>query len=139
MIIIDANGLIMGRLASVVATRLLNGENIHIINVEKAVVSGKRASVLGEYRETIERGSTENGPYFPKRPERIMKRTVRGMLPHKKKTGRDALAKLKVHVGVPEQFKGKKTETVEAASMTRLSSKRFVTLGEISERLGAKL
>lgn len=139
MTIIDADGLIMGRMASVVATRLLAGEKIDVVNIEKAVVSGKRASVLGDYRESIERGSTENGPYFPKRPERIMKRTVRGMLPYKKKSGREALSNLKVYVGVPEEFEGKKTESIDSASMKRLSSKKFVSLGEISQKLGAKL
>ena len=47
MAVIDANGLILGRLASTVAKRLLSGdEEIHIVNAEKAVISGSRASTL---------------------------------------------------------------------------------------------
>ena len=56
MAVIDANGLILGRLASTVAKRLLSGdEEIHIVNAEKAVISGSRASTLRDYRETRER------------------------------------------------------------------------------------
>src|SRR5665647_3512969 len=84
MTVIDANGLILGRLASTVAKQLLSGDDkIYIVNAEKAIISGSKAATLREYRETRERGATEFGPYFPKRPDRILKRTIRGMLPYK--------------------------------------------------------
>ena len=137
MTIIDANGLILGRLASNVATRLLAGEKIDIINAEMAVVSGKSATIFKEYRDMIEIGSAEYGPYFPRRPERILKRTVRGMLPYKRQSGRKAMANLKVHVGVPAEFVGMETETIEGASMNRLSSRKYVRLGDVSRKLGS--
>ena len=137
MTIIDANGLILGRLASSVATRLLAGEKIDIINAEMAVVSGKSATIFKEYRDMIEIGSAEYGPYFPRRPERILKRTVRGMLPYKRQSGRKAMANLKVHVGVPAEFVGMETETIEGASMNRLSSRKYVRLGDVSRKLGS--
>lgn len=139
MTVIDANGLIMGRLASIVAKRLLAGERIDIINAENAVVSGDRYAIFADYRHSTERGRPEYGPYFPKRPERILKRTVRGMLPYKRQRGRDAMAHLKVYVGVPAELKNAKAETIEAASMTRLSSPKYVKLGEIGKNLGAKV
>ncbi|WNY25501.1 50S ribosomal protein L13 [Methanolapillus millepedarum] len=137
MTVIDANGLILGRLSSVVAKRLLNGETIDIINAEKAVISGSRANIFADYEHSVERGRPEYGPYFPKRPDKIMKRTVRGMLPYKRQSGRKALSNLKVYVGVPAEFQGKKTETVEDASMERLSSRKYVRLGDVSKKLGA--
>ncbi|MDV0446986.1 hypothetical protein MsAg5_08540 [Methanosarcinaceae archaeon Ag5] len=137
MTVIDANGLILGRLSSVVAKRLLNGETIDIINAEKAVISGSRSNIFADYEHSVERGRPEFGPYFPKRPDKIMKRTVRGMLPYKRQSGRKALGNLKVYVGVPAEFKGKETETVEAASMERLSSRKYVRLGDVSKKLGA--
>jgi len=76
--------LILGRLASVVASRLLSGETIAITNAERAVVSGTKTTTYREYKEQVDKGSTESGPYFPTRPDQIMKRTIRGMLPHKR-------------------------------------------------------
>lgn len=139
MTVIDANGLIMGRLASIVAKRLLAGEKIDIINAENAVVSGERYAIFADYRHSVERGRPEYGPYFPKRPERILKRTVRGMLPYKRQRGRDAMAHLKIYVGVPAELKNIKAETIEAACMTRLGSPKYVKLGEIGKNLGAKV
>jgi len=139
MTVIDAKGLILGRLASTVAKQLLSGDDeIHIVNAEKAVISGSRATTLKDYRETRERGATEFGPYFPKRPDRILKRTVRGMLPYKRTRGRDAMSRLKVYVGVPYELKGAELITIEEADMRRLSSSKYIELGEVSQKMGSK-
>jgi ribosomal protein L13 len=45
MIVIDASGSIMGRLASSVAKSLLNGEEVHVINAEEAVISDRKSVV----------------------------------------------------------------------------------------------
>jgi large subunit ribosomal protein L13 len=139
MTVIDANGLIMGRLASSVAKQLLSGdEKVYIINAEKAIISGSRAATLREYRETRERGTREFGPHFPKRPDRILKRTIRGMLPYKRARGRDAMSRLKVYVGVPYELKGAETVTIADADMRLLSSSKYVELGEVSQKMGSK-
>ncbi|MEA1984057.1 MAG: 50S ribosomal protein L13 [Euryarchaeota archaeon] len=137
MTVINADGLIMGRLASIVAKRLLEGESIHIVNAEKAVISGSKVTTFREYEEIRDMGTREFGPYFPKRPERILKRTVRGMLPYKRARGRDALASLKVYVGVPEELKGSEFTTVEGADMNRLSSSKYLRIGDVSHKLGS--
>lgn len=139
MIVIDANGLIMGRLASTVAKKLLSGEeSISIVNAEKVVISGSKRTTLDEYRVSRERGQKDLGPTYPKRPDRIMKRTVRGMLPYKRARGRDAMSRLKVYVGVPMELSDAETVSLKEASMTRLSSPKYVQLGEICLKLGAK-
>ncbi|AGB49835.1 ribosomal protein L13, archaeal/eukaryotic [Methanomethylovorans hollandica DSM 15978] len=138
MTIIDANGLILGRLASDVAKRLLAGDKIDIVNAEKAVISGSKLDTIAEYRNKISIGSTEFGPHFPKRPERILKRTVRGMLPYRRSRGRDAMARLKVHVGVPLDLKDKEMIQVAEASMKRLSSNKYMRLGDVSTKMGGK-
>jgi large subunit ribosomal protein L13 len=135
--IINADGMILGRLSSILATRLLAGEEIAVVNAEKAIISGTRARVLSHYRRKRERGSREGGPFFPRRPDHIMKRTVRGMVPYRRERGDDALKRLRVYVGVPKEFAGKEMETPEAASKTRLSTPRFVTLGAVSSFLGS--
>ncbi|HNR58089.1 MAG TPA: uL13 family ribosomal protein, partial [Methanothrix sp.] len=42
--IIDASGMILGRLSSLAASELLAGEEIYIVNAEKAIISGRRES-----------------------------------------------------------------------------------------------
>ena len=135
--VIDANGHILGRLSSIIAKRLLNGEKIVVVNVEKAVVTGEKQMVFDRYKEKYDRGSKEKGPYFPRHPERIFKRTVRGMLPWKSRRGRDAYRRLKVFVGIPDELKGKEFEVVENALHEKVSkSEKYVTIAEISKYLG---
>jgi len=74
--VIDASGLILGRMSSIIAKRLLQGENIVIINAEKAVISGKRKPVIRERKEFLEVGHPWKGPYHYRRPDRIVRRTV---------------------------------------------------------------
>ncbi|MCD1293896.1 50S ribosomal protein L13 [Methanocella sp. CWC-04] len=138
MVLINAQGLIVGRLASIVAKKLLEGDEVTIINAEKAVLSGSKKSTFEEYKQAYERGTKEKGPYFPKRPDAILKRTVRGMLPYKRQRGRDAMARLKIFIGTPIEFNGQPSITLEKASVDRLSSFRYMELGELSKQLGAK-
>ncbi len=137
MAVIDASNLILGRMASNVAKRLLKGEEIKIINAEKAIISGRKATTLERYKRYIERGSREFGPHFPRRPDQIVSRTIRGMIPHKKATGIDALKRLKVYVGMPQEL-GKEVTTIEDASITRLSTINYMALGELSKKLGSR-
>ncbi len=136
--IIDASGMILGRLASLAAAKLLTGEEINIVNAEKAIISGRKETIYREYTEMRNKGSTEKGPYFPKRPERILKRTVRGMLPHKTKRGRDAVSRLRVYVGVPSEFEGMELERPSKASIRRLGTAKYVELGDLSRSFGSK-
>ncbi len=138
MVLINAQGLIVGRLASIVAKKLLEGEEITIINAEKAILSGSKASTFGEYKQTVDRGTKEKGPYFPKRPDAIVKRTIRGMLPYKTQRGKDAMARLAIYIGTPSDIQGDKAVTLEKASADRLSSYKYMELGELSKLLGSK-
>ncbi|MDD3976599.1 50S ribosomal protein L13 [Methanomicrobium antiquum] len=136
--VIDATDLRLGRLASIVAKRALMGEEIAIINAENAVVSGAKARVLGDYDRKRRRGSREGGPFFPRRPEHIIKRTVRGMLPYKRQRGAEALKLVKIYVGVPVQFAEAEVEIIESAHIDGLSTPKYVTIGAVSKSLGAK-
>ncbi|MDV2482680.1 50S ribosomal protein L13 [Methanoculleus sp. Wushi-C6] len=136
--VIDADGLLLGRMASIVAQRALAGEEIAIVNVEKAIISGSRAQVIENYTTKRERGSREGGPFFPRRPDHIVKRTIRGMLPYKRERGIAAFKRIKTYVGVPVDLVGMETESLESAHFSRLSSPRYVTVGAISTNLGAK-
>jgi large subunit ribosomal protein L13 len=137
--IIDASGLIIGRLSTHVAKRLLNDKELEvaIVNSEKAIVSGTRRMVLENYKRKRELNHPRKGPYFPRLPDRILKRTIRGMLPYQQERGRNALKRVKVYIGIPKEFEGKKTVSVEAARNRGID--QFIELGEISRVLGAKI
>jgi len=138
MIVIDAKNLILGRMASIVAQRLLNGEQINIINAEKAIISGRRDTTFDRYQKYVARGSVEFGPHFPRRPEQIVARTIRGMIPHKKTTGREAYNRLRVYIGIPSELSKEQASTIENASITRLSTANYTVLGDLSKKLGSK-
>ncbi|MDD5143362.1 50S ribosomal protein L13 [Methanoregula sp.] len=138
--VINGDGLLLGRLASIVAQRSLAGEEIAIVNVENVVISGSRARVLGNYKHKRERGASGShwGPFVPRRPDHLMKRTIRGMLPYKRPRGVEAMKSIRCYVGVPADLAGKEMEVIEEAHMNRLNNPSHVTLGAVSTFLGAK-
>ncbi|PSQ09751.1 50S ribosomal protein L13 [Halobacteriales archaeon QS_5_68_33] len=131
--VVDARDCIMGRVASQVAERALDGEKVAVVNAEQAVITGSREDTVETYRERRRVGS-DRGPAYPKRPDGIFKRSVRGMVPHRKDRGREALSNVRVYVGNPYDEDG---EVLEGTSLDRLSNIKFVHLGEVSEALGA--
>lgn len=133
MEIIDANGGIVGRIATVVAKRLLNGEEIAIVNSENAIITGKKRRIKEDYRKKREVGSSRKGPFFPRTPDRILKRAIRGMIPYQTPHGRKAYKNLRVFIGVPPQFKEKEFEIVEGAKKEAID---YITLEELSKFLG---
>ncbi|HDJ50961.1 MAG TPA: 50S ribosomal protein L13 [Thermoprotei archaeon] len=132
--VIDATGHILGRLASIVAKRLLNGEKIVIVNAEKAIISGKREMVFEKYKQKRDIGS-HRGPFFPRMPHLIVKRTIRGMLPYKQEKGKRALKNLRVYIGVPKELEGRKFEEIPEA---KREVRYYVTVEELSRWLGAR-
>ncbi|HTT17042.1 MAG TPA: 50S ribosomal protein L13 [Thermoplasmata archaeon] len=136
--VVDASGLVLGRAASHIAHRLLAGESIVVVHAEQAVVTGARSTVLAYYTAARARGSVRSGPHFPRYPDRIFRRTVRGMLPHLQTRGKVAFARLAVHIGVPEELRSLPRTTIEDAR-ARPSLRAPLTLAEITRLLGARL
>ncbi len=138
--IIDGEGLVLGRLASTVSKKLLNGENITVLNAEKILITGTKDWAYKKYKQRIDRASISNprkmGPKYPRRPDDIFRRTVRGMLPYKKSKGREAFKTLKVYVGVPGQFEGQ--EIIQPPETQPRHIKKSVELGKVSRLLGSK-
>ena len=138
--IIDGEGLVLGRLASKVSKKLLEGESITVLNAEKILISGTIEWAYIKYKQRIDRASISNprtmGPKYPRRPDDIFRRTVRGMIPYKQSKGREAFKTLKVYVGVPNEFEGQ--ETVQLPETIPRHIKKSVELGKISRLLGSK-
>ncbi len=103
--IIDAEGHILGRLSSFIAKQALMGENVIVVNAEKAVVSGKKEAVFKKYLKRLEWKNKMNyrkGPFHQKRPDKFVRKAIRGMLPFERLRGRDAYKKIMVYTGIPE-------------------------------------
>lgn len=133
--IIDANGAILGRLSTNAAKHLLKGEEIAIVNSEKTIISGKKSTIKNMYKKKREIGTYRKGPFFPRMPDMIVKRTIRGMIPYQTAHGRAAFKRLKCYIGIPKEFEGKKIEIIERAKKQPVN---YITIGELSESLGAK-
>jgi len=137
-VVIDVRDCILGRVASQVAERALDGERIAVVNAERAVITGNEEDVMSVYRKRSEVGS-DRGPYYPKRPDRLFKRSVRGMLPYKTTRGREAFENVRIYMGNPYENDDIETEVLEGTSLDRLSNIKFTSLGEVSENLGANV
>ncbi len=137
MIIIDATDKIAGRIGTFAAKKALMGEQVRIINSERAVITGKKSQVFDEFLRKRQRG-TPKGPHYPKRPDRILRRIIRGMVPFKKSRGKDAYRRIHCYVGVPQEFENKKTADIKGSDISKLQRRRYVYLETISKRLGAK-
>jgi len=137
----------MGRLASTVAELLIKAaredrdDKVIIINSEKAIVSGRPRSVLNIYQAKYKLNHPRKGPFFPRMPDMIMKRTVRGMLPYQRKNvGRRAIRNLKVEIGCPSHLESDLPDGHESgddSKIRRALPDRFILLGDISANLGA--
>jgi large subunit ribosomal protein L13 len=137
--VIDATGLILGRLSSCIAKSLLKDENLEIavVNAEKCIISGSRKRVLEHYLGKRELNHPRKGPFFPRMPDMIVKRTIRGMLPYQQPRGRNALKRVKVYIGEPKEFKDSKKGTYDDAKNKGLEY--YIELGEVSRTLGVNL
>jgi large subunit ribosomal protein L13 len=133
--IVDAEGAVLGRLASHLAKRLLMGEDIIVVNAEKAVISGSPAVVKKRFFEKRTKGDRIKGPFYPRYPDMLIKRVVRGMVPYKKAKGSEAVRRLKVYMGVPLEYKDK---AQKAAKQAADLSCKYMTLGDVCASLGAK-
>jgi large subunit ribosomal protein L13 len=133
--IIDAENLILGRMASIIAKRLLEGENVIIINAEKTVISGKKKSRVKEAKKFLGVGHPKKGPFHYRRPDRVVRRTVRGMLPYKQFKGKQAYKRLKAFIGIPEKLEHYKTEALAEAQAEKLKCPYFM-LGELAKEIG---
>lgn len=132
--IIDATGLVLGRMATNIAKRALEGETVHIVNAEKAIIAGASKRAIQErYKFKREVGTMRKGPFFPREPHLIVKRTVRGMLQYQKPSGRAAYKRIQAHIGVPNELAGQDTIIVEDA---KRDPRTFLTIAELSTYLG---
>ena len=137
--IIDAKDSLLGRVCTVAAKEILKGTKVDIVNCEEAVVSGTKESILARYHRKHKLGAPNKGPFFYRRPEMMVKRTIRGMLPWKISRGKDAFLNVKCHIGVPENLKNQKHVVLEKALLSKIQKTDYMRMKDISKSVGGKL
>ena len=137
-IVVDATNCIAGRMCSHVSKLLLQGNKVAIVNAEKAMLSGDRYKTIELYKEHLEINSVTNpihGPFHPRRPDTILSKMVRGMVPKRKTSGVEAHQRLRVYIGMPEEMKDTKLESF-ADSKIRKPESYYITVGEVAKQIG---
>jgi len=136
--VVDGAGHIAGRLASIVAKKLLEGERVVVVNTEKILISGSIDTIRREWEARLEITSATNPkhtPMHPRRPDRIFARMVRGMVPRKKPKGRLALKRLRTYIGVPEEYNNVEKVVFKEAMITKPAA-YYVSLAEVAKLVG---
>ena len=130
MKIIDGSDTVMGRLASYVAKESLKGEEFAVVNCEKIIITGNKKSIKREFQERRSRvGSSQKGPKISQLADRIVKRTIRGMLPdYRNGRGREAWKRIKCYVGIPKELE---KEKMVKAGKEKIS--KFIEVKEIAK------
>src|SRR3989338_6386483 len=110
MMVINGDKAIFGRLQASSAKKLLEGEDVVVVNAEKTVFSGNKVSIIDRYRakrNIQQKANPEHSPKYPVRPDMFLKYALKGMLPKKNATGKQALHKFNAYLGMPKEFEGK--------------------------------
>jgi large subunit ribosomal protein L13 len=125
--VVDASGQTLGRLATQIADALRGkrkpeytphcdvGDFVIVVNAEKVAVSGKKREEKRYYRHSGYPGGLRSrtlGDILERRPEEVIRRAVKGMLP-RTRLGRAQLRKLKVYAGPDHPHAAQKPEPME--------------------------
>jgi len=132
-IIIDASNTPLGRVGTLAAKESLRGNEVVIIHVEKAIISGDKINVLEDTRKDLRRGGNSlKGPKTPKNPERFFKRKIRGMFPWKTTRGRNLWKALRCYEG---NGKLKEEELKQAMKIEGSLPLKYIKIGDLCKLL----
>merc|ERR1712062_274259 len=142
-IVIDGRGHLLGRLASIVAKTLLNGQRVVVVRCEGINISGNFYRNKLKFLKYLKKRCNVNpakGPFHFRAPSKQFCRVIRGMLPHKTARGKEALGRLKVFEGIPPPYDKKKRMVVPSAlRVVRLhATRKYCSLDRLSHEVGWK-
>lgn len=138
VVVIDAANMLVGRVATQAARQALHGSKVAVINCEKAAISGSKRFLVAEWKRRYVQGVPHKGPYIHRYPDRMVRRIIRGMLPHHNPRGREAFANTMCYIGVPTELKGAKAIKIEGADVSKLPTDRYMTMAELCKEIGGK-
>ncbi len=134
----DAEEIVVGRLGTKVAKDALLGNNVVIVNAEKAIITGNPLSLISAFKEKLNIRTSSNpqrGPFHDRRPDKMLRRIIRGMLPWPRPRGKAAYKRIKVFIGVPEQYADTEKIVLED-SRYRSLKQRYMSVKDLSYQLG---
>ena len=134
--VIDGKDLVLGRLGSVVAKRLLMGESIKIVNCKDVVILGRKKYLVEKYKNKLSNKVIKQGPYYSRSPADIVKRALRNMVPYKNQRGVEALKRLKCYNSVPSILLNAEKEAMDGAKVDSNSVFYYTKVGDICQVLG---
>lgn len=140
LIVVDGTNCISGRLCSKVSKLLLQGNRVSVVNSEKVMVSGNKYEVIESYKDKLEVSSVTNpihGPFHPRRPDTIITKMIRGMVPKRKPSGMQAFKRLRVYIGIPDELKNSAMQTFDDAKITKQQS-FYISMGDVAKQIGWK-
>merc|ERR1712036_145711 len=142
-VVIDGRGHLLGRLASIVAKFILNGNKVVVVRTEGINMSGNFYRNKLKYLKFLRlrcNVKPARGPFHFRAPSKIFWRTVRGMVPHKSERGKDAMKRLQTFEGTPPPYDKKKKMVVPSAlKVLRLKpGRKFCSLSRLSHDMGWK-
>lgn len=143
VVVIDGKGHLLGRLASIIAKQLLNGQKIVVVRSELLNISGEFFRNKLKYHDYLRKATRYNkthGPFHFRAPSRILYKALRGMIPHKTARGKAALERFKAFEGIPPPYDKKKRVVVpQALRVLRLKpGRKYTTVGKLSTSVGWK-
>ena len=128
-IIINADSAVLGRVASYAAKQALLGKEVIVVNAEKSIIIGQRPRIIERYRIRKRRGGSNlKGPYISANAEKLLKRTIRGMLPYHQGRGREALKRVRCYNDIPKEIENEKM-------VKSKGGKKGMSLGELARTL----
>merc|ERR1712020_179947 len=133
-VVIDGRSHLLGRLASIVAKFILNGNKVVVVRCEGINMSGNFYRNKLKYLDFLKKRCNvkpSRGPFHFRAPSKIFWRTVRGMTPHKTERGKDALKRLQTFEGVPPPYDKKKLMVIPSA--LKVQPKRLFSLRIFSQ------
>jgi large subunit ribosomal protein L13 len=137
--IVNAEGLVAGRLASKVAKAAINGEEVIVLNAEKVVLVGKKTAVMPKFQQRVDAAVKSNphyGPKYDRVPSMMFRRMIRGMLPNKSRTRERLLKQIIVYNATTDKVDITKAETFEKIKCNE--KHEFMLLEEVAKALGGK-
>jgi len=123
-------------LSSVVAKEALLGKEIVIVNCENAIVTGSKKAILSKFENFKNIGKPFHGPFTPKFPDRIVRRSIKRMLPYKTSRGSIAYKKIMCYLGIPNEFKDSELQTIESANLSKLKYSQYMKIGDFAKIIG---
>jgi large subunit ribosomal protein L13 len=139
-IVVDGSNCISGRLCSKVSKLLLQGNRVSVVNAEKVMVSGNKYEVIESYKKRLEVSSVTNpinGPFHPRRPDTIITKMIRGMVPKRKSSGIQSFKRLRVYIGTPDELKNSAMKIFDDAKITRQES-YYISMSDVAKQIGWK-